>query len=278
MKENALLSLVTRTKKDLAEIFACINEHGICVMPEYYDGEFVDVIREKCKTRVDVAADTNFVDGSYRRVGTYRGTAAAPNERVYHVDCFSKNAERFKQDPFLKEIASEYYGSPHSVHVCIYERHRYHEVPVRGFHIDTFELSTFKVMLYLSDVGETDGPTSYIIGTHRDTELRYKKEHIWGPAVSPGDPSNRPHPTNFTEAELGPLLEKHTIVTGRRGTIVLFDTWGVHRGLSPAQGRERHVLVNYYRKGANLPRSDFGFDAQTDYQRYAVDYKVHMTK
>ena len=54
---------------------------------------------------------------------------------------------------------------------------------------------------------------------------------------------------------------------------MLFDTWGVHRGISPAQGAERHVLVNYYRKGADLPRSDFGFDAAADYQRYAVDYK-----
>ena len=37
----------------------------------------------------------------------------------------------------------------------------------------------------------------------------------------------------------------------------------------------RSVLVNYYRKGANLPRSDFGFDAQADYQRYAVDYNKY---
>jgi hypothetical protein len=66
-------------------------------------------------------------------------------------------------------------------------------------------------------------------------------------------------------------------VTGPRGTIILFDTWGVHKGIPPRPGGERHILVNYYRKGADLPRSDFGFNAQADYQRYHVDYKKHKS-
>jgi hypothetical protein len=250
-----------------------LRQHGICVVPAYYDARFVDAIKAACMERALVAADTNFEDGSYRRWDTYQGTAAAANLRVYHVDCFSKEAEEFKQDPFLKAVGSDYYGEPHSVHVCIYERHEPHPVPVRGFHIDTFELSTFKVMLYLSDVAEKDGPTSYILGTHLDGELRHQKQHVWGPAVSSGDPSGRPHPTNFTDEELGDRLERHVAVTGPRGTIVLFDTWGVHRGMSAAPGGDRHALVNYYRKGANLPRSDFGFDAQADYRRYALGQK-----
>jgi hypothetical protein len=173
-------------------------------------------------------------------------------------------------------VASALYGSPHSVHLCLYERHRYHEIPVRGFHVDTFETSTFKVMLYLNDVAMAHGPTCYIPGTHRDAELRRRKQEEWGAAVSPGDPSGRPHPTNFTDAELGDRIARQLPVTGPAGTIVLFDTWGIHRGLSPLPGHERHVLVNYYRKGANLPRSDFGFDAEADYKRYAVDYKRYM--
>ena len=275
-RNHQLLSAVTRTSRDPAELLACLKEHGICVVPSYYDRAFVDTLRRECEARIEVPEDTNFPDGSYRRVDAYRGTAAAPNERVYHVDCFSQNGDRFKQDPTLKRVGSDYYGSPHSVHVCMYERHRYQEIPVRGFHVDTFECSTYKVMLYLSDVAEQDGPTSYIPGTHTNAELRRKKQEVWGPAVSPGDPSGKPHPTNFTDAELGLLLEQHTLVTGPRGTIVLFDTWGVHKGVSPEQGRTRHVLVSYYREGANLSRSNFGFDAQADYQRYAVDYKRHL--
>ncbi len=256
-------------------MLACVKQHGICVVPAFYPRAMMDEILAACVARVDVDGDTNFDDGSYRRADAYRGTAAAPNERVYHVDCFSPRGDHFKHEPQLTEIASDYFGAPHSVHVCIYERHRYNEIPVRGFHVDTFELPTFKVMLYLNDVGEAEGPTCYIPGTHTNAELRRKKEHEWGPAVSAGDPSGKPHPTNFTDAELGDLLHTQVPVVGPAGTIVLFDTWGVHRGIAPRPGAERHVLVNYYRKGANLPRSNFGFDAQADYKRYAVDYKQY---
>jgi hypothetical protein len=268
-----LLDAVVRQTLDVGTMLACVREHGICVVPGYWPIGEVDAMRGACLARVDVPADTNFADGSYRRADTYRGTSAAANERVYHVDCFSEPAARFRHDPLLASVASAYYGAPHSVHVCIYERHRHQEVPVRGFHIDTFELSTFKAMLYLNDVTAANGPTCYIPGTHTDAELRRRKEFDWGPVVSPGDPSGAPHPTNFTDDQLGGLLERQVPVLGPAGTVVLFDTWGVHRGISPEPGTARHVLVNYYRKGANLPRSDFGFDAQADYQRYAVDYK-----
>jgi hypothetical protein len=272
------LETVIRRSHAREELLRCVQEHGICVVPAYYPRAMMDEIRAACVARVDVEADSNFADGSYRRVDTYRGTAAAPNERVYHVDCFSPPGERFKQDEDLRAIASGYYGAPHSVHVCIYERHRYNDIPVRGFHVDTFETSTFKVMLYLNDVERPHGPTCYIPGTHSNADLRRRKESEWGPAVSAGDPSNKPHPTNFTDRELGPLLDEQVAVEGPAGTIVLFDTWGVHRGLAPEPGFERHVLVNYYRKGADLPRSNFGFDAQADYQRYAVDYKQHKAE
>ena len=275
MPDVHTLSGVVRDSRDKDTLLACVRESGICVVPEYAPMHEVREMRDACIARVDVPVDTNFEDGSYRRADAYWGTAAAANERVYHVDCFSEPAARVRHDPLLRQIASDYYGAPHSVHVLIYERHRHNDVPVRGFHVDTFELSTFKVMLYLNDVTLENGPTCYIPGTHVMNELRRKKEFEWGPAVSPGDPSQKPHLTNFTDEELGELVDHQLPVVGPAGTLVLFDTWGVHRGLSPLPGRERHVLVNYYRKGANLPRSDFGLDAQADYQRYHVDYKKY---
>jgi hypothetical protein len=270
-----MLDTVIRKGESAAELLDCVREHGICVVPAFYPPDFIDPIREACAARMTELTDCNFDDGSYRRVDAYKGTAAASNERIYHADCFSPQAALFRHDEVLKQVGSDYYGEPHSVHLCLYERHRPHDVPVRGFHVDTFELSTFKVMLYLNDVTEQDGPTSYLIGTHTDADLRHQKEHVWGPATSPGDPSGQKHPTNFTDEELGPRLEKHVKVIGPLGTIVLFDTWGVHKGITPRPGGERHVLVNYYRKGANLPRSDFGFNAQADHKRYHVDYKQY---
>jgi hypothetical protein len=273
---SVLRDVVIRHAADGAEMLACVREHGICVVPAFFPPEFIDPIREACQARMAEPGDRNYEDGSYKRSDAYQGTAAACNERIYHADCFVEQAGSFRHHPVLKGVASEYYASAHSVHLCLYERHRPNEIPPGGFHIDTFELSTFKVMLYLNDVTESDGPTSYLIGTHQDAELRNQKEHVWGGAVSPGDPSGKKHPTTFTDEELGSRLQQHVKVTGPRGTIILFDTWGVHKGIPPQPGGERHILVNYYRKGADLPRSDFGFNAQADYQRYHVDYKKHQ--
>lgn len=272
---STLRDTVIRSGSSATELLDCLREHGICVVPAFYPPAFVDPIRDSCKALMEQAGDVNYDDGSYKRVDAYRGTAAASNERIYHADCFSPEAGRFRHDAILGEVASSYYGSPQSVHLCLYERHRHNEIPPGGFHIDTFELSTFKVMLYLNDVGENDGPTSYLVGTHKDADLRHQKESVWGGAVSPGDPSGRRHPTTFSEEELGARLQRHVKVTGPRGTIVLFDTWGVHKGVPPTPSGERHILVNYFRKGADLPRSDFGFDVQADYKRYHLDYRKH---
>ncbi len=271
-----LLSLFTRSEKNEADVLACVREHGICVLPGYHSGGDIERLRTACVERVDIPEDTNFADGSYKRHACYAGTAAQPNERVYHIDCFSELGESIRHDRFLKGIVSAYYGELHSVHLSLYERHRFDDVPARSFHVDTFETSTFKVALYLCDVGLKDGPFCYIPGTHTNTALREKKLNYWGPAVAPGDPAGQPHPTNFTADELSSLLDEATPIVGARGTAVLFDTWGVHCGLTPMSGGERHIVFNYYRKGADLPRSDFGFDVQADHRRYAVDFRKHM--
>ena len=271
-----LLSAITRKEGSNAAVLACVRKHGIAVLPGHCSDNDIDRLKAACVERVDIPEDRNFPDGSYKRHASYRGTAAQSNERIYHIDCFSEIGAAIRHDSFLKDVASAYYGEPHSAHLCLYERHRFDDVPVRSFHIDTFEISTFKVAFYLCDVELKDGPFCYIPGTHKNAALREKKLNIWGAAAAPGDPAGQPHPTNFTADELGSLLDEATPIVSARGTAVLFDTWGVHCGLPPMSGRERHIVFNYYRKGANLPRSDFGFDVQADHRRYAVDFRKHM--
>ena len=128
-------------------------------------------------------------------------------------------------------------------------------------------------MLYLSDVTIEDGPNSYVIGTHNNAELRRKKQFEWGPKKSENLEYLEPHPTNFIEEELGPLLKNWVKFIAKKENFDTFDTWGVHCGLSPTKKGDRHVIVNYYRPGENLPRSDFGFDPKADYKKYFSKYE-----
>jgi hypothetical protein len=263
-----LVNRVTPNTRDADQILSCIRENGICILPRYFDEEFCKKLKERCVERAEVKKDVDFEDGSYRRFDCYKGTGAEPNKRVYHVDCFSEQGVQFKDDPFLKGLASDYYGTPHSVHVCMYERHQHSEVPLRGFHLDTFETSTFKAFLYLSDTAMKDGPTSYILGTHADEELRHNKEKVWPAVVSQGDISGAALQTNFSDEQLSEVIQNHLPVIASAGALVLFDTWGVHKGLPTSIGGDRHIVVNYYRKGADLPRSDFGFSVVDDSKKY----------
>ena len=271
-KNHQLINTITQPK-DTKKILGCLRDNGICLIENYYDQEKCDSIRRSCIERAEVDEDLNYPDGSYRRFDVYKNTGAAANKRVFHVDCFNSEAAILKNDEFIKNIAKAYYNNnnEYSVHVQVYERHQFYHIPVRGFHIDTFETSTFKAMMYLNDVNSNDGPNSYIIGTHKDTELRRKKEFDWGPSVGDDfDNTFKPHPTNFTRNELGPLINNWVKITANKGALILFDTWGVHCGISPAEDGDRHSITNYYRPGKNLPRSDFGFNPDKDYKKYFV--------
>ena len=170
---NYLIESITRPK-DTEKILDCLKVKGIWLIKDYYSNEKCDSIRQLCIERAEVHEDKNYDDGSYRRFDVYKNTGAAANKRVFHVDCFSSEAEYLKKDKFLSDLAKQYYsnGNDYSVHVQVYERHQFHPIPVRGFHIDTFETSTFKAMMYLSDVTFNDGPNSYIIGTHKRFVIR----------------------------------------------------------------------------------------------------------
>ena len=91
MGAATLSDVVRKRDASQAEIMACLRENGICVLPAFFAPAFVDPIRDACKARMAEPGDTNYDDGSYKRVDAYKGTSAACNERIYHADCFSEN-------------------------------------------------------------------------------------------------------------------------------------------------------------------------------------------
>jgi hypothetical protein len=277
-RNEELLNKVTATNSEsLTSIVNCLREYGICILPNYISDEICDSVRNSCMTRAEVGEDMDFEDGSYRRFDGPK-TIHKQDKRVYHIDCFNEDMLKFKDDSFLKMVCKVYYWekqNDYSVHVQIYDRHNEPDIPMRGFHIDTFEISTFKAMLYLSDVEEKDGPTSYVLKTHSDDELRRLKKDVWGPGYKfEGLNDEAKHPTNFNRDELGDnRLNDWVKVVAKKGSLILFDTWGVHCGTNILEGGDRHVVVNYYRPGKDLSRSDFGYDSKKDFEKYHLNVK-----
>ena len=275
---NQLKNLITCVSLDKKEIISKLNKYGMCILPNYISDEICDKAKQQCIERAEVPEDIDFEDGSYRRFDGPRipESGRGQDKRVYHVDCFSSEMENFKKDKFIQSICEEYMNtnSPYSVHVQIYDRNNIPNDLTRGPHLDSFETNTFKSFLYLDNVDLKDGPTSYILKTHKDKQLRENKKKNGPSPTYLGNPQNtKTHPTNFSLEELGKeRINNWVKVTGKKGDVILFDTWGVHCGTNISSGGDRHVVVNYYKPGKDLPRSNFGYDYKID-KKNSGNYK-----
>lgn len=105
-----------------------------------------------------------------------------------------------------------------------------------GWHRDNCYTKGFKCMLYLTDVSTDDGPFQYIPGSHH---LFY---HLFV--------TNNPGQYQFSNEEAEKLASRNkkgkAEITGKAGTLVLFDTNIIHRGKPISPGHSRYALTNYY--------------------------------
>jgi hypothetical protein len=82
-----------------------------------------------------------------------------------------------------------------------------------------------RAMCYLSDVTIENGPLCYVPGSH--------KSEVYG---------------RFTDAEFEDIYPRDLwqTYTGPRGTVILFDTVGFHRGLPNVSGRREALCFTYH--------------------------------
>ena len=252
----------------------------MCILPKYISSKICDKTKQQCIERVEIPEDKDFEDGSYRRFDgvNVSPSARGQDKRVYHVDCFNSEMADFKNDNFIRSICESYIDndkSPYSVHVQIYDRNNIPNDLTRGPHLDSFTTNTFKAFLYLDGVNLDDGPTSYILGTHKDKTLRESKQKgNPGPKYLNKPENKTTHPTNFSLEELGEeRINNWVKVTGNKGDVILFDTWGIHCGTNISPNGDRHVVVNYYKQGKDLPRSNFGYNYQID-KKNSGNFKI----
>lgn len=102
------------------------------------------------------------------------------------------------------------------------------------WHHDPEDLKIIKTFIYLEDVGEENGPFTYVPGTHP-----------FGPNVPKARTQNdrrRVADEQFTEV-FPPNMWR--VCTGPAGTMILADTLGYHRGGKPNAGTRLLVTFTY---------------------------------
>ncbi len=109
------------------------------------------------------------------------------------------------------------------------------------YHRDVEDFKFAKLFLYLTDVDIESGPHVFIRGSQNSNHL-----------VRRG---------SISESEISKYFKKEDcyIHTGKKGTIFLEDTWGIHRGIPPTHNHRLIFSVTYTltKQNPNLPKKPY---------------------
>ena len=140
------------------------------------------------------------------------------------------------------------------------------EGPSDGYHVDEVFFHKFKAFLYLNDVDEKTAPFEFIEGSHRDRNWLnpYKSKILQYDFLKQDKKQGR---GNFFSYEtVNKIIKnnnfKRNVVTGKAGTLIFFDSKGIHKATTPIK-KGRNILANYF----EVPRGQiYGWSYISDFK------------
>ncbi|MEQ8476373.1 MAG: phytanoyl-CoA dioxygenase family protein [Fulvivirga sp.] len=110
-----------------------------------------------------------------------------------------------------------------------------------GWHRDSYIYPQVKLIVYLSDVTENNGPFQYIVGSHR-----LSKKVLGVVKADYNLDDEKKIPSRYTDSFIRSKFRTNALctITGKKGTAILVDTSGIHRG-APIKEGIRYACTNY---------------------------------
>lgn len=216
------------TKGDSLDYLAKLEADGICIVENFWSEE--SCARARGEVDRIIEQYPNYVNGN-----------AKADQRVYGANNASELIAAFANDLMLVSVASAYNHVstiPAFTLAARMPTSRDNQGSGEGWHRDAF-LRQFKAILYLSDVGPSNGPFQMIRDSHRGKRvvsdmcaghLKYMQYRLTNPEI---------------EQIIADDPARKITYTARAGTLILVDTSTLHRG-QPIEDGTRYALTNYY--------------------------------
>lgn len=212
-----------------------VRYDGVCTIPNFYDPATCGRLRQEV---LDVAE---------RYPGAVQIMSNGADRRVFGAERAAEGIRAFAEEPRLLNAARTTLGSDAANAFTLAGIIAYREGnrgSGEGWHRDSF-FNQFKAIIYLTDVTLDNGPFEYITRSHR-VRQKFSDSDKYGISLKT---------TRIEDANVRGLIaaepDRHRILTASKGTLVLVDTTGIHRGM-PLIGGERYALTNYYLQGKAL--------------------------
>ena len=219
-----------RQRPDMDNILAAIERDGVVAIANYWP-------TEKCAA---AQADVERLLLEYPDV--VQRFSANSDKRMFGGEAKSAVIAEFHSDSFLRRIG-EYMGGfglyNFSTLAARIDATAENNGSGDGWHRDAHGFQ-FKSILYLSDVGDSNGPFEYVDGSHK----------WWRASLEAALGGLPPAPnTRYDAAAVRRVIKsfglKARSVVGKAGTLLLANTSGLHRG-RPLQSGTRYALTNYF--------------------------------
>ena len=208
-----------------------LSSTGIVVIPDFLRPEKCDLYRNKIDELIDANPET-----------IWAGPLGA-DHRIFGANRLSEEVNEFFSDPSLTRIVCNYLKSDSITGYTMANRVSFKEGNKgsgQGWHRDSAGLRDMKAIVYLCDVTEKNGPFQYWKSSH-NLSSRINVIRKYG---------TQWRSKRFSQDAMGEEIEKQkAMVTaiGTKGTLILTETCGIHRGCPIVEGT-RYAFTNYYWK------------------------------
>lgn len=158
------------------------------------------------------------------------------DKRIYGFETISRSFHDIFDVEKLREIGEAYLGR--SI-VCYFALAARLDTVAKnigsggGWHRDSAFSHQFKVIVYLNDVADVNGPFQYLLGSHR-TSSKFREFGF-----------KSLDNTRYLESNIKPFFDRVHTFTGKEGDALYVDTRGVHRGM-PIKNGTRYAITFYF--------------------------------
>jgi len=253
---------------DIEVLITELQHKGYLVFPSLLDEKTCDELTRFALSISGVANAMDEGEAHQPPSGIYRRDK--PTSTKFHYDASrileNHNVQKLLVDNSLLSLIQGYLGSLPIVDiVTMWWTSAFKSSPdceaAQSWHFDMDRPKWLKVFFYLTDVGPENGPHSFIEGTHRRFGIPFalrSKGYV-----------------RLTDEEISNHFTKERIVqmTGKRGTVIVEDTRGLHKGMPVITG-DRLILqfeycVSLY--GGKLPLLRFPVSEGDSFRRQRAE-------
>ena len=211
------------------QIMRDLREQGYSVVPEYLTTDRAEFFKDNVKNLMAGESNVNINDDA----------------RIFGIENLFEPLLDFKCDPRLQQLSD----AVNKKNVkCMFVMANLLKggsqgSSGQGWHRDAF-VSQFKAMVYLTDVSEKNGPFEIVPRSHKLKNILL----LVGKGLLNFNQNRISDPEAVSAMT---ILEPSVKLTGKAGTLIVFNSTTIHRG-HPIVDGERIALTNYY-----LPKNDF---------------------